>query len=238
MKDKGDFEEDSDEDSVESNEEYEIDEEEIKEEEKRPDEALSSMGKNVTFKLHKGAAGMGKEKRYKVDAGTGRVTRSGTSRTRSGSTFAATETLNIPSEKAKSILRNLEGSFANPEVTAALKKEELEESTEQDNIKTDDEDEHGEDNLSLLMKTVEHLYGDLALFSTDEIVKDKSDELAFVSEGQELLKLRSKLEGTHIVDRLEYVNGLSDINEIDKSTVLREIVQEIKDQLPQSYDEA
>ena len=83
----------------------------------------------------------------------------------------------------------------------------MEESTEPDNVNTDDEDEHGEDNLSLLMKTVEHLYGDLALFSTDEIVKDKSDELAFVSEGQELLKLRSKLEDIHIVDRLEYVNG-------------------------------
>ena len=245
MKDKGDFEEDDeDEDSVRSNEDYEIEGVKIKVEQESSDEEVpSSVGtKSVTFKLHKGAAGMSKEKRYKIDAGAGRVTRSSAGRTRSGNTFTSTEGLDISSPKAKSILRNLEGSLANPEATAALEKEDLKEAAEQEDAKigdiTQEDDEHGEDNLSLLMNTVEHLYGDLALFSTDDIVKDKSEEPAFVSEGQELLKLRNKLEGMHIVDRLEYVNGSSEINEIDKSTVLREIVQELKDQLPQSYDEA
>ena len=112
----------------------------------------------------------------------------------------------------------------------------MKEATEQEGAETDDTnqqgDEHGEDNLSLLMHTVEHLYVDLALFSTGEIVKDKSNELVFVSEGQELLELRNKLEGIHIVDKLDYVNNAKNINKVDKSTLLRENVQELKDQLP------
>ena len=62
------------------------------------------------------------------------------------------------------------------------------------------------------MKTAEHLYGDLALFSTSEIVKDKTDELAFVSEGREMLELRNKLQEMHIVDNLDYVNEKSKVN--------------------------
>ena len=88
------------------------------------------------------------------------------------------------------------------------------------------------------MKTAEHLYGDLALFSTSEIVKDKSDELAFVSERREILELRNKLEGIHIVDKLDYVNGKSAVNKIEKSTILRELVQELKGELLKTYDEA
>ena len=112
------------------NEEYEVDEAEdeveVKIEEDSDDEVPVSVGtKSVSFKLHKGAAGMAKEKRYKVDAGIGRVTRSSAGRTRSGSTFTSTEALDISSPKAKSILKNLEGSLANPEATAALEKEEL-----------------------------------------------------------------------------------------------------------------
>ena len=71
--------------------------------------------------------------------------------------------------------------MANPEATAALEREEQKETVEAENTETDDgvidQDEHGEDNLSLLIKTAEHLYGDLALFSTCVFEKDKSDEL-------------------------------------------------------------
>ena len=250
MKEKGDFEDDSDEDSVRSNEEYEIDEteDEVKvkiEEDSDDDEVPVSVGtgtKSVSFKLHKGAAGMAKEKRYQIDAGTGRVTRSSAGRTRSGSTFTSTEALEVTSPKAKSILRNLEGSLANPEATAALEREEQKETVEAESTETDDgvidQDEHGEDNLSLLIKTAEHLYGDLALFSTCVFEKDKSDELAFVSEGRDMLELRNKLQGMHIVDKLDYVNEKSGANEIDKSTILRELVQELKAELPRTYDEA
>ena len=54
------------------------------EEDSDDDEVPVSVGtgtKSVSFKLHKGAAGMAKEKRYKIDAGTGRVTRSSAGRT-------------------------------------------------------------------------------------------------------------------------------------------------------------
>lgn len=96
MKEKGDFEDDSDEDSVRSNEEYEVeesnDEVQVKIEEESDEEILISSGtKSVSFKLHKGAAGMAKEKRYKIDSGTGRVTRSSAGRTRSGNTFTTSE---------------------------------------------------------------------------------------------------------------------------------------------------
>ena len=132
--------------------------------------------------------------------------------------------------------------MANPEATAALEREEQKETAEAESTETDDgvidQDEHGEDNLSLLMKTAEHLYGDLALFSTCVFEKDKSDELAFVSEGREMLELRNKLQGMHIVDKLDYVNEKSEVNEIDKSTILRELVQELKAELPKTYDEA
>ena len=78
--------------------------------------------------------------------------------------------------------------MANPEATAALEREEQKETTETDSAEAEDEvtdqDEHGVDKLSLLMKTAEHLYRDLALFSTCVFEKDKSDELAFVSEGE------------------------------------------------------
>ena len=150
--------------------------------------------------------------------------------------------MEITSPKAKSILRNLEGLLANPKATATLEKEESKETTESNNIEAQeqetDKDEHEEDNMSLLMQTVEHLFGDLALFSTSEIVKDKSAELAFISEGREMLELREKLKDMHIVDKLDYVNEKSEINEIDKSTILRELVQELKAELPKTYDEA
>ena len=81
--------------------------------------------------------------------------------------------MDISSPKSKSILRNLEGSLANPEATAALEREELKENTDTGDVEINDEetdqDEHGEDNLSLLVKTAEHLYGDLALFCTNDI---------------------------------------------------------------------
>ena len=41
----------------------------------------------------------------------------------------------------------------------------------------------------------------------------------------------------HIVDRLNFVNGLKDVVEDVKSTLLREIIQDLKDKLPQSYGE-
>ena len=104
MKDKCDFEDDDDDDSVRSNEEYEIDGVKIKVEEASDVEVPVSVGtKSVEFKLHKGAAGLTKEKQYKVDAGTGRVTRSSTGRTRSGTTFASTEGLDISNPKVMSI---------------------------------------------------------------------------------------------------------------------------------------
>ena len=121
--------------------------------------------KNVVLKPHKGVAETTKEKKNKVDVGTGRVTRSSTRR--SGNTKTSTEGLDITSPKTKSMLRNLEGSFANPEATAALEQEDLKETAQQEDTKTDDTDqqgdEHEESNLSLLIHTVKHLYGDLAL---------------------------------------------------------------------------
>lgn len=53
-----------------------------------------------------------------------------------------------------------------------------------------------------------------------------------------MLNLRNKLEGKHVVDKLDYVNGTSEVNEIDKATILREIVQELKEELSKTYDEA
>ena len=77
-----------------------------------------------------------------------------------------------------------------------------------------------------------HLYGDLALFSADEIVKGKTDVLPFLSETKEVIKLREEIKNMHIIDKLNYVNSLKDIDEEDKSSVLRDIVQELQDQLP------
>merc|ERR1711884_219028 len=56
--------------------------------------------KAVSFKLHKGAAGVAKEKRYARDPGTGRVTRSSVGKTRSGSGFKPSESLEITSPNA------------------------------------------------------------------------------------------------------------------------------------------
>ena len=67
---------------------------------------------------------------------------------------------------------------------------------------------------------------------------EKVDELAFISESREMIELRKKLEGMHIVDKLDYVNERNEINELDKSTILRELVQELKDDLPQNFNEA
>ena len=88
-----------------------------------------------------------------------------------------------------------------------------------------------------MAQTVNHLYGDLALFSADEIVKDKTDELAFLSETKEVIKLREVIKDMHIVDKLNYVNSLKNIDKEDKSSVLRDIVQELKDWLPQTLCE-
>ena len=132
--------------------------------------------------------------------------------------------------------------MANPEATAALNKEELKDTLDTEdteaNEKETDKDEDEGDNLSLLMKTAEHLYGDLALFCTGDIMAEKVDELAFISESREMIELRKKLEGMHIVDKLDYVNEKNEMNELDKSTILRELVQELKDDLRQTYDEA
>lgn len=70
--------------------------------------------------------------------------------------------------------------MTNPEATAALEKEELKEATKQeDKVEIVEPDEvNEEDNLSLLIQSVEQLYGDLALFSTDEIVQDMTSEMA------------------------------------------------------------
>ena len=65
-----------------------------------------------------------------------------------------------------------------------------------------------------------HLFGDLALFSADEIVKDKSDELAFLSETKGIIKLRSKMKHMHIVDKLNHVNSLKIV--FESSFVVRE----------------
>ena len=100
------------------------------------------------------------------------------------------------------------------------------------------ESETNDDNLLWLLKTVDHLFGDLAVFNSDEIVTDDSEELAFISEGSAVIKLRKKIEESHVVDQLKCVNEANDIEEENKSTLLREIVQELKDQLPQTYDKA
>ena len=80
--------------------------------------------------------------------------------------------------------------------------------------------------------------GDLALISTDEIVQDMKSDVAFISEGQDMLNLRHKLDGRHVVDKLDYMNDEKEVNEIDKATILTEIVQELKEELPRTYDEA
>ena len=50
--------------------------------------------------------------------------------------------------------------------------------------------------------------------------------------------MRNKLEDMYMVRKLNYVNSLSEVNKVDKSTILREIVQELKGQLLKAYDEA
>ena len=114
----------------------------------------------------------------------------------------------------KSALRSLSGSLTNPEATEALEqnKKEDKDDTTQEQENTNDET----DNLSLLMKTVNNLYGDIALFSMDDILEDKPEEFAFVSEGDKVMKMQEEIENMHIIDKLNYIKKDMSIDEDDK----------------------
>ena len=103
------------------------------------DEEEIKEAKQVTFKLHKGAAGLGRAETSKLQAGsgTGRVTRSSVGKTRSGTTFPTSGDINISdvtSQRTKSVLKSLSGPLTNPEVTAALEQDEDEKSKDDDKV--------------------------------------------------------------------------------------------------------
>lgn len=144
-----------------------------------------------------------------------------------GVRFQLSKDPEITSPRTKGILKQLSGSMANPEATAALEQVDKEGPVENKSV---------DDDLSLLMKNANHLFGDLALFSSNDILSEKPEEQEFESSG--VIKLRKKIEKMHVVDKLKCVQEDSDVNEDDRLSVLREIVQELKDQLPTTYDEA
>ena len=122
MKDKGDFEVERDEDSMDSDEDFNFEDEDVEDKEESSDEEMPrpspTRSKAVTFKLHKGAAGITKERG--IDSGVERVTRSNTRKTQSGGILKSGGSFEIASPKAKKVLKELSGSLANPEATAAL----------------------------------------------------------------------------------------------------------------------
>ena len=115
---------DSDNDTIDGDGAFNFEDDDAEAREESSDEEASRpspvRSKAVSFKLHTGAARIAKEKRYARDPGTGRVTRSNVGKTRLGSSFKSSESLKITSPKAKSVLRALSGSLANPETTVAL----------------------------------------------------------------------------------------------------------------------
>ena len=238
QKDKGNHEvEEEDDDSVGSDEEVNFVDEEEKKAEQMPDliERSPERARKVTFADENVGAETVGEKTGR-DVGSGRVTRSSVARTQSGAGFKSGEALEVANPRVEKALMESSGSLANPEATAAL---EQGKSVEEVEPEEEEVDNPGESNgeLSLLMKTANHLFGDLALFNQNDMVKAKPDELAFVSEGSAVIKLRKKIEDLHVVAKLKCVEDASDVDEEDMATVLGEVVQELKDQLPQTYDE-
>ena len=157
------------------------------------------------------------------DAGAGRVLRSNVGRTRSGAVYKPSDDLETVNPR---LLRELSGELANPEATAAL--DQVKESVVPDTVDTIDMA-----NLQLLMKEREPMFEEIALFGSSEILETKPVEMKAVENGVGALKM--KIEGLHIVDKLRCIDEDVAADEDSKATLLRELVQDLKDQLPADY---
>ena len=86
--------------------------------------------------------------------------------------------------------------------------------------------------------TIDNLFGDLSFVAWDNFMEEVPSEEAALSVSEDL---RGRLKEMHILDRLDWIN---EDDNWDKTTMemrgnlLRECVQELKDNLPTNYEEA
>lgn len=95
-------------------------------------------------------------------------------------------------------------------------------------------DQLGRDTTSI---AINHLFGDLAFFCRDSILQQL--EVVLYSDSTEYSNVKAKLSKLHLLDGLDYLNDSNNsMKEDTRASLLREYVQELRDMLPSSYDEA
>ena len=95
-------------------------------------------------------------------------------------------------------------------------------------------DQLGRDTTSI---AINDLFGDLAFFYRDSILQKL--EVVLYSDSTEYSNVKAKLSKLHLLDGLDYLNDSNNsMKEDTRASLLREYVQELRDMLPSSYDEA
>ena len=142
---------------------------------------------------------------------------------------------NTANQRLQREMRRLGGSWFNPLPEQVI--DDAEKQLEAVDKDTTSNNESGRDELddfqAFAMKTMSQLFGDFAFFTREKMVFPKPEQR------NETSTWLSNLEGKHVLDRLDYLNNISDDIPTDvRSELLREIVIKLKENLPKSYREA
>ena len=162
----------------------------------------------------------------------------------------------VNNKRVRNALKKLSGTSFNPIVDKVFQKEvnnkttaiEYQELVDEFAKHHDDEnpthDDHEDEETKsdagreVMNHTIENLFEDLSFVAWDDFMEEiPSVEAALtISEN-----LRDRLKHMHILDRLDWINdeGNRDKTNMDlRNSLLRECVQELKDDLPSTYEEA
>ena len=137
-------------------------------------------------------------------------------------------------------LRRLGGTWFNPEVDRILDDANAQAAAVDAQSGREDasaDNEVNNDAANLNLKMIEHLFGDVALFARDTMLGPV--ETMLHSRDVDYNEAASKIKGMHICDAIDWINDETTKLSVDtKAQLLRELVGELKDMLPETYDEA